>query len=129
MPCQTWPVPPGFRPASYLQTPREFGIAADAAWRAVPTGEQPRLAVAYLQHRMAVALRAHLGSNAPGQLARRFGGLYREDYFRRKLNGQIPFTLTEVMALVLEFGAALDPIVLGASALVPGPPLMQPPSN
>ena len=122
-------MPPGFRPANYLQTPREFGIASDAAWRAVPVGEQPRLAVAYLQHRMAVALRAHLGSNAPGQLARRFGGLYREDYFRRKLNGQIPFTLTEVMALVLEFGAALDPIVLGASALVPGPPLMQPPSN
>ena len=122
-------MPPGSRPGSYLQTPREFGVAADAVWRAVPTGEHPRLAVAYLQHRIAVALRAHLGSNAPGQLARRFGGLYREDYFRRKLNGQIPFTLTEVMALILEFGSALDPIVLSASALVPGPPLTQPPSR
>ena len=115
-------MPPGFRPASYLLTPRAFGVAADAAWRAVPTAEQPRLAVAYLQHRMAVALRAHLGSNAPAQLARRFGGLYREDYFRRKLNGQIPFTLTEVTALVLEFGSALDPIVLDGSALLPGTP-------
>ena len=112
-------MPPGFRPASYLQTPREFGVTADAAWRAVPVGEQPRLAVAYLQHRMAVALRAHLGSNAPAQLARRFGGLYREDYFRRKLNGQIPFTITEVMALVLEFGSALPPVVLDAATLVP----------
>jgi hypothetical protein len=62
-------------------------------------------------------------------LASRFGGLSREDYFRRKLNGQIPFTLTEVMALVLEFGAALEPIVLGASSLLPDPPLMQRPSS
>lgn len=115
-------MPPGFRPGSYLQTPREFGVAADAVWRAVPPGEHPRLAVAYLQHRIVVALRAHLGSNAAAQLARRFGGLYREDYFRRKLNGQIPFTLTEVMALVLEFGAALEPIVLDGSALIPNVP-------
>lgn len=111
-------MPPGFRPASYLLD-GDFGVTADAAWRAVPTAEQPRLAVAYLQHRMAVALRAHLGSNAAATLARRFGGLYREDYFRRKLNGQIPFNLTEVMALVLEFGSALEPIVLGTSSLLP----------
>ena len=115
-------MPPGFRPASYLLRPREFGVVADAAWRAVPTAEHPRLAVAYLQHQMAVALRGHLGSNAASQLARRFGGLYREDYFRRKLNGQIPFNLTEVMALVIEFGSALEPIVLGTSTLLPGSP-------
>jgi hypothetical protein len=89
----------------------------------VPTAEHPRLAVAYLQHRMAVALRGHLGSNAASQLARRFGGLYREDYFRRKLNGQIPFNLTEVMAVLLEFGSALEPIVLSTSTLVPEIPL------
>ena len=112
-------MPPGFRPASYLLTPGDFGVTADATWRAVPAAEQPRLAVAYLQHRMAVALRTHLGSNAPAQLASRFGGLYREDYFRRKLNGQIPFTLTEVMALVIEFGAALEPVVLDMSTLLP----------
>ena len=116
-------MPPGFRPASYLLRPREFGVVADAAWRAVPTAERPRLAVAYLQHRMAVALRGHLGSNAASQLARRFGGLYREDYFRRKLNGQIPFNLTEVMAVLLEFGSALEPIVLSTSTLVPEIPL------
>ena len=116
-------MPPGFRPASYLLRPREFGVVADAAWRAVPTAEHPRLAVAYLQHQMAVALRGHLGSNAASQLARRFGGLYREDYFRRKLNGQIPFNLTEVMAVLLEFGSALEPIVLSTSTLVPEIPL------
>ena len=116
-------MPPGFRPASYLLRPRDFGVVADAAWRAVPTAERPKLAVAYLQHRMAVALRGHLGSNAASQLARRFGGLYREDYFRRKLNGQIPFNLTEVMAVLLEFGSALEPIVLSTSTLVPENPL------
>ncbi len=116
-------MPPGFRPASYLLRPRDFGVVADAAWRAVPTAERPKLAVAYLQHRMAVALRGHLGSNAASQLARRFGGLYREDYFRRKLNGQIPFNLTEVMAVLLEFGSALEPIVLSTSTLVPEIPL------
>lgn len=120
---ETWQVPPGFRPASYLLTPSEFGVAADAAWRAVPTAERSRLAVAYLQHRMAVALRAHLGSNAAATLALKFGGLHREDYFRRKLNGQIPFNLTEVMALVLEFGSALEPIVLSTSTLVPEIPV------
>jgi hypothetical protein len=112
-------VPPGFRPASYLLRPREFGVTPDAAWRTVPPAEQPRLAVAYLQHQMAVALRAQLGSNAPAQLARRFGGLYREDYFRRKLNGQIPFNLTEVMALVLEFGSALPSFELTERHVLP----------
>lgn len=112
-------MPPGFRPASYLLTPGTFGVTADAAWRTVAVGEQPRLAVAYLQHRMAVALRAHLGSNAAAQVAVRLGGLYREDYFRRKLNGQIPFTLTEVMALLIEFGSVLPPVELDASTLLP----------
>ena len=122
-------MPPGFRPASYLLRPREFGVVADAAWRAVPTAEHPRLAVAYLQHQMAVALRGHLGSNAASQLARRFGGLYREDYFRRKLNGQIPFNLTEVMALMLEFGSVLPPVVLDASTLLPDTPAAELPSR
>lgn len=113
-------MPPGFRPASYLQSPKEFGYAEQPAWRPVQATERPRLAVAYLQHRMARALRDHLGSNAPAQLATRFGGLYREDYFRRKLNGQIPFTLTEVMALLLDFGAHMPPFELSATELLPG---------
>lgn len=112
-------MPPGFRPASYLLTAGKFGVAADAAWRTVPATEQPKLAVAYLQHRMAIALRAHLGSSAAATLARKFGGPYREDYFRRKLNGQIPFNLTEVMALVLEFGSALPPFQLTQGQVLP----------
>ena len=84
---------------------------------------RPWQGLAFCTERQGCALRAHLGSNAAATLARKFGGLYREDYFRRKLNGQIPFNLTEVMALVIEFGSALEPIVLSTSTLVPDLPL------
>ena len=87
-------MPAGYRPCSFLVVPKEFGKRRDAEWRAVTKVDESKVAVAYLQHRITLAVRAQLGDNAPALLARRLGTPWREDYFRRKLNGQIPLHLT-----------------------------------
>jgi hypothetical protein len=79
------------------------------------------VAVAYLQHRVALAVRAELGNNAPALLARRLGAPWREDYFRRKLNGQIPLHLTELMELALELGPSILPFGVQRATLLPRP--------
>ena len=114
-------MPAGYRPCSFLVVPKEFGKRRDAEWRAVTKVDESKVAVAYLQHRIALAVRAQLGENAPALLARRLGTPWREDYFRRKLNGQIPLHLTELMDLAFELGPSIPPFRVERATLLPRP--------
>ncbi|MDA8310916.1 MAG: hypothetical protein M0Z46_09950 [Actinomycetota bacterium] len=103
-------MPAGYRPCSFLVVPKELGKRWDAEWRAFSEADESKVAVAYLQHRVALAVRAELGDNAPALLARRVGTPWREDYFRRRLNGQIPLNLTELMEFAFKLGCSILPL-------------------
>ena len=114
-------MPAGYRPCSFLVVPKEFGKRGDAEWRVVTVDDEAKVAVAYLQHRLALAVRVALGDNAPALLARRMGTPWREDYFRRKLNGQLPLHLTELMELAFELGPSILPFRAERDTLLPLP--------
>ena len=76
------------------------------------------MAVAYLQHRVALAIRAELGDNAPALLARRLRMPWRQDYFRRKLNGEIPLHLTELRDRAFKLGPSILPFGLERATLL-----------
>ena len=54
-------MPAGYRPCSFLVVPKEFGRRGDAEWRVVTEDDEAKVAVAYLQHRVALAVRVALG--------------------------------------------------------------------
>ena len=89
-------MPPGYRPADLLEDPVLFGYDSNAPWKSAPETREAQLAVARLQHRLACTIRKDHPDNPARYLATRLGAPDRVDYLRRKLNGQIPITLTEL---------------------------------
>ena len=103
-------MPAGFRPADFLANPKRFGRDLDADWRAYTNADRPRVATAYLQHRVACAVRDELGARRTGYtLAERLGCPDRYDHIRRKLNGHIPLNLPELHNWVLTLGVHIHP--------------------
>lgn len=114
-------MPAGYRPCSFLVVPKELGKRGVAKRRGVTKAGESKGVVAYLQHRVALAVCVELCDNAPALLARRGGAPWREDSFRRKLNGQIPRHLTELMELVFELGPSILPFGVQRATLLPRP--------
>jgi len=100
-------MPPGFRPADYLQDPDQFGRTPEPDWREVDDEEAPYLAASQLQHRIAYQLRTTYGTDAPRAVAEHLGQPYRTDYIRRKLNGQVPLNLVELFQWAQKLGIDL----------------------
>ena len=103
-------MPAGFRPADFLANPKRFGRDLDTEWKPYTDADRPRVATAYLQHRVACAVRDELGAQRTGYtLAERLGCPDRYDHIRRKLNGQIPLNLPELHNWVITLGIHILP--------------------
>lgn len=92
----TWrEMPSGFRPSRYLADEKDFGRRSEPEWNAALPHESAQLALAQLQHSLAVQLRADLGDEVADRLAEQTG--QESHYLVRKLNGQVPITALDLM--------------------------------
>jgi len=86
----------------------------------VPAGvPAARIAAAYHQHLVAVATLEALAARGEDhqQLAARLG--QQPDRVRRKLHGEVPMSLEDVMAYVLDAGIQILPEINGPDDLLP----------
>lgn len=113
-------MPPGFRPADFLEDPLSFGRTEKPRWRKVAEGDRPKLAASYLQHRVALSIRGDFGERSAEMLAERLGNPDQLDYLRRKLNGQVPVHLVELFEWSFVVGPQIWPgELMNSSELLP----------
>ena len=110
---------PRFRPASICANPRDFGRKKQPEWRANSGLSQREVAWAIYQHRAALALRHALVSErrSLGDLAKSLGE--EESWLQRKLHGQAPADLGDILAWTLELGIDVLPVPDSSHDLVP----------
>lgn len=112
-------MPRQFEPRSYLYVPKWFGIRPDAAWKPWSPDEESQVALAYLQHR--VALMATQVIEEDGQsrtdVAESLG--ISDGQLRHKLKGEVPFTALDVVRWPLVFGIDFLPELQSRSDLLP----------
>jgi hypothetical protein len=102
---------PRFRPAALFANPRDFGRNASAKPLGVTALSETERAWAWYQHRAAVAVRKALASDKsnPDQFAKQLGE--DPDWLSRKLNGQAPADLGEILTWARLLGVDIVPKV------------------
>lgn len=100
---------PRFRPASICVNPREFGRKPRPIWEKSPNLGPREVAWALYQHHAALATNQALA--ARGQEISDLATLLEEDpaWLRRKLYGQVPADLGDILAWALELGIDILP--------------------
>lgn len=101
------PVPYSYKPRDYLRQPRFFGRKVEAEWKAYGDDftERARVAAAYWQHLAACETLRVAGEKdwKMGDLAAKIGA--HPDTLRRKLYGEGPATLDDVISWALAVDA------------------------
>ena len=104
---------PGYRytPKEFLDQPGLYGRRDDAAWdeKQVRAAERSHVAAAYFQHLAActVLAKAQHAGHSLEVMAGRVGST--EDTLRRKLYGESPARLDEILAWALAYGIDVLP--------------------
>lgn len=118
---------PRFRPVMICARAREFGRVWLPEWRFDHVLSADEVAWAYVQHRAAFEVRAALGGNAksgvaPGSieaLATILGEA--PSWLRRKLTGQVPADVGDLLGWARVLGPQVWPLVEGPEDLEPEP--------
>ena len=107
------------RPRDWLVAPGFFGERTDALWKSHLTSQHSDVAMAYLQHRVAL-LSEDFSATATGRpkilrwssatIPRRRG---------RKLKGHLRMSLEDLIRLILEFGVDVLPPLQDRAELLP----------
>jgi hypothetical protein len=100
---------PRFRPASICVNPRDFGRSTHPLWVSETSLSQREIAWAVFQHRAALAVKQAMLNQRSDltKLAKALGE--DEAWLRRKLYGQAPADIGDVMAWALELGIDIVP--------------------
>lgn len=101
-------VPSGFKPDRYVKNKKAFGRGPDPGWKPAQPHQEDQLALAQIQHRLALRLRETLGDAVVDRLAEQTA--QDAHYVTRKLNGQIPLTALDLIAWTKTVG--VDPQTL-----------------
>lgn len=106
-------------PRSWLIASQFFGTRIDARWRRYLKAEELDVALAYLQHQMACAVRGALGNSGRthGDFATCLGD--NVDTVRKKLKGEVRMTLEDVLKWARELGVDVIPFPQGWSEMLP----------
>ncbi len=99
-------MPSGFRLSRLLEDQKSLGRDKTPEWRAVRPHEEQQLALARIQHRLALQLRRALGSGAADTLAENSN--QDPHYVIRKLNGQVPVTALDLIVWTDAAGIDLE---------------------
>lgn len=110
---------PRFRPVEVFSNPRHFGRVPDGTVRGTTALEPRQVAWALFQHKAALAVREELENQAKtvSDLAVEIGE--GESWLRRKLHGQVPADLGDVMAWALVLGVQVLPAINDLGELGP----------
>lgn len=102
---------PRFRPVEAFSSPRQFGRVVDAAAGERGGMTQTQVAWAMFQHRAACAVREELAARGMsiGELAAEV--CEGESWLRRKLHGQVPADLGDVLGWALVLGVHVLPVI------------------
>jgi hypothetical protein len=117
-------VPRQFEPRSFLYAPKWFGISADATWKPWNEDQEPQVALAFLQHRMALIVSRMIeeGHRKRIDVADSLG--ISDGQLRHKLKGEVPFTALDVVRWPLVLGIDFLPELQSRSDLLPGAPVV-----
>lgn len=112
-------MPRQFEPRSFLYVPRWFGIRADAAWKPWDPDEESQVALAYLQHRVALTATQVIeeGNRSSANVAESLG--ISDGQLRHKLKGEVPFTALDIVRWPLVLGIDFLPELQSKADLLP----------
>ena len=117
---------PRFRPVVICAKPRQFGRVWDAEWATGHGLDIDQVAWAYAQHRAAFEVRAAMQWNPLTRpdphtidtLAAELGEA--PSWLRRKLTGQVPADVGDMLGWARVLGPQIWPLVEGPGDLAPG---------
>jgi hypothetical protein len=101
-----------------LVVPEEFGVTKDASWRVPPPVGPVEVGRAKLQHDLGCALREEPDLEDALDRAARLLGTERS-LLTRKLNGQLPITIEDLVALCKTVGVQILPETIDATTFTP----------
>lgn len=112
-------MPRQFEPRSFLCVPKWFGVRADASWKPWEEEQEPQVALAYLQHRIALMASQLIeeGQQSRAAVAERLD--MPEAQLRHKLKGEVPFTALDIVRWPLVLGVDFLPELQDRDDLLP----------
>lgn len=105
-------------PKTLLAEPSRFGTSDEEGW-VIARRPPPEVAAVYLQHRVAMAVRQHVGfaRGSHAALALQLG--MKPETLRKKLNGELRLNVVDLMAFMLEIGVDIVPPFDDRESLLP----------
>lgn len=108
-----------YSPRDFLVHPALFGRRLDAAWKPGPAGQDAVYAASYVQH-VAACLTVAAGQDRGEDLETMAGRLdVSADTLRRKLYGESPARLDEILGWALTYGIEILPELSDPDQLFP----------
>lgn len=111
-------MPPKFVPRDLLVVPTEFGVTIDASWRVPPPVGPVEIGRAKFQHDLSCALREEPGLEEALDRTALLLGRDRA-LLTRKLNGQLPMTMDDLVGLCMTVGVQILPETIDTSTFTP----------